>query len=154
MTASSAERKSNRLKAVVIACLLTAGYFAVRIPWVLSLPLMECPDEVNHLWVVQFLCDHLRMPSAQELAAAGKFSVYGALPPVGYFGSALAAYFNQGQFFRLAARVGTMICGLPCVFAAYYLGRAIFVRRLLAIVLPLLVILHPQLVFYGFLYEY
>ncbi len=40
-----------------------------------------------------------------------------------------------------------MICGLPCVYAAYFLGRAIFVRALSAIALPLLVILHPQLVF-------
>jgi len=82
------------------------------------------------------------MPSAQEVEAAGKLSLYGPLPPVGYFGNALLAYLNQGECFRLAARVGTMICGLPCVYAAYFLGRAIFVRALPAIALPLLVILH------------
>ncbi len=73
LIAAPHQPKSTRLRTAVIVCLLTAGYFAMRIPWVLSLPLMECPDEVNHLWVVQFLCDHLRMPSAQEVEAAENF---------------------------------------------------------------------------------
>ena len=127
--------------------LLAAGYFCVRLPWLLSLPLMEAPDEVNHLWVVHFLCEHWRQPTAHEVAQAGKAALYGPLPPVGYLFNALLASFNHGHFFRLAARCGTLLGGLPTVFAAWAMGKEIFTRPLTRLALPLLVILHPQLVF-------
>jgi Dolichyl-phosphate-mannose-protein mannosyltransferase len=127
--------------------LLSVGYFALRLPWLFSVPMMDAPDEVNHVWVTQFLSDHLRAPSASDVFAAGSVAQYGPLPPFGYLPNALIGHLTPETYFRLGARIGTLLAGFPTVIAAYVLGKEIFVDRFLALALPLLVVLHPQLIF-------
>jgi hypothetical protein len=127
--------------------LLSVGYFALRLPWLLSVPMMEAPDEINHVWVAQFLSEHMRAPSAGEVFAAGSVAEYGPLPPFGYLPNALIGHLTPETYFRLGARIGTLLAGFPTVIAGYVLGKEIFADRFLALALPLLVVLHPQLIF-------
>jgi 4-amino-4-deoxy-L-arabinose transferase-like glycosyltransferase len=108
---------------------------------------MEAPDEANHLWVVRFLSEHLHVPSASEVYAAGSAAVYGSLPPFGYLPNVIVASFFRGSHFVLASRFGSLLAGWPTVAVAYALGKQIFSSKSLVIALPLLVVLHPQLIF-------
>ncbi|MDR3612713.1 MAG: hypothetical protein P4L53_04050 [Candidatus Obscuribacterales bacterium] len=138
--------QSNNL---ILLTLLAVGYFAVRLPWLFSLPIMEAPDEANHLWVTQFLAEHWRAASSSEISQAGSIAVYGPLSPFGYLPNALfSCNFLNTENFRLASRLGTLFAGLPTVFIALVLGRTIFAgSAFMALMLPLLVIVHPQLIF-------
>ena len=129
--------------------MLSIGYFALRLPWLFSLPLMEAPDEANHLWVTQFLAQHWRAASWTEISQAGSIAVYGPLSPFGYLPNAIFAYsFLDSENFRLASRLGTLFAGLPTLLIALALGRTLFARSaFLAVMLPLLVMVHPQLIF-------
>jgi len=108
---------------------------------------MEAPDEANHLWVAHFLSTHRCAPSYAEIISAGNVAIYGPLPPFGYLPNALAGMFADSENFRLAARLGTLIAGFPTMLAAFLLGKELFSNRFLSIMLPLLVVVHPQLVF-------
>jgi hypothetical protein len=138
--------QSNNL---ILLTLLSVGYFALRLPWLFSLPMMEAPDEANHLWVTQFLAEHWRAASSSEISQAGSIAVYGPLSPFGYLPNALfSCNFLNTENFRLASRLGTLFAGLPTVFIALVLGRTIFAgSAFMALMLPLLVIVHPQLIF-------
>ncbi len=127
--------------------ILTAAYFALRLPWLLCLPITEAPDEANHLWVVKFLSEHLRVPSAHEVLAAGSTAEYGPLPPFGYLPNVMCGTIFNGPWFRLAARFGTLLAGFPTMLVAYALGKELFDDRPMAMMLPLLVVIHPQLIF-------
>jgi hypothetical protein len=133
----------------ILIALLSCGYFALRLPWLFSLPLMEAPDEANHLWVTQFLAQHWRAASWSEISQAGAIAVYGPLSPFGYLPNALSSCgFLNTENFRLASRLGTLLAGLPTMFIALALGRSIFVNsKFKALMLPLLVMVHPQLIF-------
>jgi len=125
-----------------LLCVL-AIYFAVRLPWLLVVPLTDAPDEANHLWVINFIASHLRLPVQADLIAAGPAALYGALPTLGYFPSVLSELVLSG-----AARFGTLIVGAITVPIALAVAGEIFPRRSLCwYALPLLIALHPQLVF-------
>lgn len=137
---------------------LTLLYFAVRLPWLMFVPLTEAPDEGNHLWVAQFLRDHLRLPGAIEVANAGTPAVYGSLPPLGYLPHVLVGQFFSAEQFADVARFGSLLTGLPTVWFAWLMARELFgageegktradAGRLHRIMLPLLVVFHPQLAF-------
>jgi hypothetical protein len=132
---------------LLILLFISLAYFLVRLPWLVCLPTCEAPDEANHLWVVQFLHDHLRLPTMTDLRAAGAPAEYGALPPFGYLCNLLTSAFFHGDNLRLASRFGTLMAGYPTVLFAYALGQKLFTSRILAVVLPMLVVVHPQLVF-------
>lgn len=144
--------KSQALRALLWLSLL---YFVVRLPWLLFVPLTEAPDEGNHLWVAQFLRDHLRLPEAAEVAKAGTPAVYGSLPQLGYLPHVLVGQFFTPDQFKDVARFGSLLIGLPTVWFAWLLAKELFqdraddrnVNRLHRMVLPLLVVWHPQLAF-------
>lgn len=129
-------------------CLLVALYLVLRLPWVLTLPITEAPDEGNHYWVCQFLTTHLRLPTAQEVFAAGGPAEYGSLPQFGYLPNAICGLFGNTETMPLLSRIGSVIAGLPTLFAALAVGKEIFPgRRFMALAMPLLIVLHPQLIF-------
>ena len=110
---------------------------------------MEAPDEANHLWVTQFLAEHWRPASWSEISQAGAIAVYGPLSSLGYLPNALLSFnFLNTENFRLASRFGTLLAGLPTVFIAFALGRKLWSKStFFAMMLPLLVVVHPQLIF-------
>ncbi len=123
-------------------------YLVLRLPWVLTLPTAEAPDEGNHFWVCQFLTTHLRLPSGQEVLAAGGPAEYGSLPQFGYLPNVLVSLFGNEITMPVLSRVGNVIAGIPTLFAAFFTGKLVFPNcQFRALALPLLVVLHPQLVF-------
>lgn len=64
--------------------LLAFAFVAVRLPWIFMVPMQEAPDEYAHYWVIKFLREHWRLPSAVEVHAGGPSAVYGSLPQLGY----------------------------------------------------------------------
>lgn len=108
----------------------------------------EAPDEVTHLWVVNYLRTHWQLPSNMELMNAGYSGVYGSLPQLGYLPHVLlSAPVGEGQS-ALFARFGSLLMGLVAVWAAFRTGELLFRRgRYRALVLPALVVVHPQFVF-------
>jgi hypothetical protein len=141
-------KQSHRDNLIMIAVLVIA-YFGLRLPWLFSVPMMEAPDEANHLWVTEFLAQHWRAASWAEISQAGSIAVYGPLSPFGYLPNAIfACSFLDSENFRLASRLGTLLAGLPTVFIALALGRVLFAGSgFMAVMLPLLVMVHPQLIF-------
>lgn len=120
----------------------------VRLPWIFTVPAGEAPDEYTHLWMIQFLRDHLRLPTGQEVLAAGPVAVYGSLPPFGYLPHALLTRLVPESEVALCARFATLLTGLATVWSGWLAGRELFAgRRLLALALPLMLVFHPQLVF-------
>jgi 4-amino-4-deoxy-L-arabinose transferase-like glycosyltransferase len=127
---------------------LSVAYLCIRMPWVLAVPRTEAPDEANHLWVATFLREHLRLPAASEVFAAGTPAEYGSLPQLGYIPHVAYGLFFPLESFETAARFGTLLIGLPTIWIAYLFAREVFpTNKLLSTALPLLVVLHPQLVF-------
>lgn len=123
-------------------------YLALRLPWVFTLPISEAPDEGNHFWVCQFLTTHLRLPSAQEVLSAGGAAEYGSLPQFGYLPNVLCSLFASENTMPTFSRIGSVIAGIPTLVAAFLIGKEIFAGCLLrSLALPLLIVLHPQLVF-------
>lgn len=127
---------------------LYALYFAFRFAWLLTLPISEAPDEANHLWVVQFLFEHMRLPSHEEVFAAGTPAVYGSLAQFGYLPHLVIAKVFPVDAFSTTARLGSIFIGAGTVWAAIQIGKELFADKpLYRIALPLLVVIHPQLVF-------
>jgi len=89
----------------------------------------------------------MHLPTMADIRAAGPSAEYGPLPPFGYLFNVLTGLFFHGDNFRLASRFGTLLAGYPTVVFAYALGRELFRSRFLAFMLPLLVVVHPQLIF-------
>lgn len=128
--------------------LLILAYLGLRLPWMLTLPGSEAPDEPNHYWVSHFLTTHLRLPSGQEVFAAGLPAQYGSLPQLGYLPQVLTSYFAPEIHMPLFSRLGSVLAGVPTIVAAFWLGKELFPdSKFKAMALPLLVVLHPQLVF-------
>jgi hypothetical protein len=138
--------------------LLLLAAVLIRLPWLFVIPVNDAPDEINHLWVVDFLRTHLRLPAATEVAAAGHLGVYGSLPQFGYLPHILTSMlFSEANQALLGARCGSLLTALAAIAAAYFISREIFLAResfqifyrhkLLALALPLLLVLQPQFVF-------
>lgn len=128
--------------------LLILAYLGLRLPWMLTLPGSEAPDEPNHYWVSHFLTTHLRLPSGEEVLAAGLPAQYGSLPQFGYLPHVLTSYFASEANMHVLSRLGSVVAGVPTVVAAVLIGKELFpTSKFKAFALPLLVVLHPQLVF-------
>ncbi|HEY9787043.1 MAG TPA: glycosyltransferase family 39 protein, partial [Candidatus Obscuribacterales bacterium] len=141
-------RGERGLSALSLFRILTAIYFALRLPWLLTLPVSEAPDEPNHFWVCHFLSTHFTLPTAQQVFAGGTPAEYGSLPPFGYLPHALISACFPEQMMPFVSRFGSLLAGLPAVWAAFAIGREIFPRTsLAALALPLLIVVQPQLVF-------
>ena len=137
-----------RSNAIRDLCLLAALYCAIRLPWVLTLPRTEAPDEANHLWVASFIFEHLRLPELTDIMNAGTPAVYGALPALGYLPHLIVGFCSAGLPFEEVARFGSLLAGIPTVIAAYGLAHELFPdSKRLQWMLPLMVVCHPQLAF-------
>jgi 4-amino-4-deoxy-L-arabinose transferase-like glycosyltransferase len=122
--------------------------FAVRLAFILIVPTTEAPDEHHHLWVVQFIRDHLCLPTAADVQGGAADAVYGSMPPIGYtFHILIARIFPLDQLV-LAARFGSLLMGLVTVWLSYLAAREIFPdKSLLAAALPWAIVFHPQFAF-------
>ncbi len=128
--------------------ILYALYFAFRFAWSYTLPVSEAPDEANHLWVVQFLFENMRLPTHEEVFAAGTPAVYGSLAQFGYVPHLLIAKCFPAEMLTSSARLGSIFIGVGTLWAAIQIGKELFTDKpLYRIALPLLVVVHPQLVF-------
>lgn len=128
--------------------LLYLLYFAFRFAWLFTLPVSEAPDEANHLWVVQFLFDNMRLPTHEEVFAAGTPAVYGSLAQFGYMPHLLIAKCFPVEMLTHSARLGSIFIGVGTLWAAIQIGKELFGDKpLYRLALPLLVVVHPQLVF-------
>lgn len=142
--ASSSLWSNSKVQLAIFICL----YLVLRLPWVFTLPTTEAPDEGNHFWVCQFLTTHLRLPSGQEVLSAGGPAEYGSLPQFGYLPNVLVSLFASDTTMPLFSRIGSVIAGIPTLIAAFLIGKEVFAGCLLrSLALPLLVVMHPQLVF-------
>lgn len=127
---------------------LFVAYFAVRIPWTLSLPVWEAPDEANHFWVVHFLVEHLRLPTASEVATGGPPAEYASLPQLGYIPNVIVGLCSPDVLRPLFSRFGSLLIGLITLWASVRVGRLLFsTNQVAALALPVLIVFHPQLVF-------
>jgi 4-amino-4-deoxy-L-arabinose transferase-like glycosyltransferase len=112
------------------------------------IPTAEAPDEITHLWVIRFLSEYLRLPSSQEVLAAGPLGVYGSIPQLGYLPHVLALKVLPNFSEIIAARLGSITLSLATIVIARILGQRIFPKEpLLAWSLPLVLVFHPQFVF-------
>ncbi len=109
--------------------------------------MVEAPDEFSHYWVFRFMAEHMRLPSAVEVAAGGPSAVYGSLPQMGYLPHVLVCKILPLGDLSLIGRFGSLFTGLVAVIAAYFLGMEIFASSLCALALPVMMLFHPQLVF-------
>ncbi len=124
------------------------AFVFVRLPFIFTVPMQEAPDEFAHYWVIRFMRDHLRLPSAAEVAAGGPSAVYGSLPQLGYLPHLAISMITPTNELALFARFGSLLMGLVLLYAAYQIGRDIFrTNRMLAFALPAAVVFHPQLAF-------
>ncbi len=127
---------------------LFAAFLMVRLVFIFTIPFTDAPDENLHHWMIAFLRDHLRLPSAPEVSGGGVISVYGSLPPLGYVPHVFLGLLAQSANLFLVERFGGLLCGIVLLVAAYALGHEIFRdNKLCAIALPMLVVFHPQLAF-------
>lgn len=155
MTESTAENLENAAapsslwhNSKVQLAIFIVLYLLLRLPWVFTLPISEAPDEGNHFWVSQFLTTHLRLPSAHEVLSAGGAAEYGSLPQFGYLPNVLCSLFASETTMPTFSRIGSVLAGIPTLIAAFLIGKEIFAGCLLrSLALPLLIVLHPQLVF-------
>lgn len=155
MTESAAESKQKSASnsspwndSKVQLALFVFLYLILRLPWVFTLPTTEAPDEGNHYWVCQFLTTHLRLPSGQEVLAAGGPAEYGSLPQFGYLPNVLCSLFANELTMPTFSRIGSVIAGIPTLIAAFLIGKEVFPGCLFrSLALPLLIVLHPQLIF-------
>lgn len=100
------------------------------------------------MWVAQFLRDNLRLPSAHEVFAGGTPAEYGSLPQFGYLPHALIGQFFPSSEFPFVSRFGSLVAGIPTVWAALAVGTELFAgSTFLMYALPVLIVFHPQLVF-------
>ncbi len=123
-------------------------YFLVRLPWLMTLPVTEAPDEPNHFWVVHFIAQHWSLPSFEDVRSAGAAAEYGALPPLGYVPHVILAALAPETLMSTFSRFGSLLVGAIVPWIAVLLGKELFPKqRGLALALPFLVVFHPQLVF-------
>lgn len=122
--------------------------FAVRLLWIMTVPITEAPDEGAHYWVISFIRDRMSLPTLNDLFKDPGAAYYGPLPPLGYLPSLVVCFFTPGLETAMAARIGNAMAGLATVSAAMFVARKLFpYDRQLALCLPLVVLFHPQLVF-------
>ncbi len=126
---------------------IICAYFLIRLPWLFFVPMVEAPDEFSHYWVFRFMAEHMRLPSAVEVALGGPSGVYGSLPQMGYIPHVLVCKIFPIGDLSLVGRFGSLFTGLIAVIAAYFLGVEIFTSSLCALALPVMMLFHPQLVF-------
>lgn len=144
------ERKklATRLSDKKTVILLIALYLVLRLPWLLTLPVTEAPDEPNHFWVVHFIAQHWAFPTFQDVHTTGPAAEYGALPPLGYIPHVILTALAPETLKPLFSRMGSLLIGAVVPIIALFLGKLLFpAQRFLALALPLLAIVHPQLVF-------
>jgi len=123
-------------------------YLIIRLPWIFTVPMIEAPDEFAHYWVVNYIREHLALPSAEAVASGGPSAVYGSMPPFGYLAHIFFALFFPSTQTTLVERFGSLAAGLVTIWAAFKTGKLLFPQsQLLAFTLPLLIVLHPQYVF-------
>jgi Dolichyl-phosphate-mannose-protein mannosyltransferase len=134
-------RISRQLLIIVFA------YLLIRLPWLFSVPMAEAPDEFSHYWVLRFVAEHMRLPSASEVAAGGPSAVYGSLPQLGYVPHVLVCKIAPIGDLSLVGRFGSLVMGLVAIIFAFLIGQELFPAGILALSLPLLMVFHPQLVF-------
>jgi 4-amino-4-deoxy-L-arabinose transferase-like glycosyltransferase len=127
--------------------LIILAYFAIRLPWLFSVPMVEAPDEFSHYWVFRFVAEHMHLPSAAEVALGGPSGVYGSLPQMGYVPHVLVCKIFPVGDLSLVGRFGSLIAGLFAVVAAYFIGLEIFASPVCALALPVMMLFQPQLVF-------
>lgn len=131
-------------KDLLLLCALGAG---LRLLFIFMVPMVEAPDEFAHYWVLKFICEHLALPSPQDVIDGGPSAVYGSMPQLGYLPHIVTAKLLPFGDISLTPRFGSLIMGLVTIAVAYFLGEELFgARLLLARALPLLVVFHPQLV--------
>jgi hypothetical protein len=145
------ERRSKPIQQFTTAqavCICLLLYFVLRLPWLMTLPITEAPDEPNHFWVVQYIATHFAFPSYVDVHAAGPAAEYGALPPLGYIPHVILTAMAPPALASIFSRIGSLLAGAIVPWVAVLLGRELFPKqRLYALALPLLVVCHPQLVF-------
>jgi len=135
----------HRLRSVLLLAFIA---LLVRLVWLGMIPMAEAPDEITHLWVIRFLSEYLRLPSSQEVSAAGPLGVYGSIPQLGYLPHILALKVLPNFPEIIAARLGSVTLSLGTVLVARVLAQRIFPQEpLLAWSLPLVLVFHPQFVF-------
>jgi len=123
-------------------------YFVLRLPWLMTLPITEAPDEPNHYWVVHYIATHLSLPTFGDVQSAGPAAEYGALPPLGYIPHILLTAMAPEALAATFSRFGSLLVGAVVPWVAVLMGKELFpTQRIFALALPLLVIFHPQLVF-------
>ncbi len=129
-------------------CLSLLLYLALRLPWLMTLPVTEAPDEPNHFWVVHYIARHLSFPTFEVVHSTGPAAEYGALPPLGYIPHVLLTAMAPDNLAPTFSRLGSLLIGAVVPWVAVLMGRELFpTRNYLALALPLLVVFHPQLVF-------
>jgi 4-amino-4-deoxy-L-arabinose transferase-like glycosyltransferase len=122
----------------------------VRLLWLGMVPVAEAPDELTHLWVIRFLLAHMRLPSGQEVLAAGPVAVYGSIPQLGYVPHLIAIQVLPNLTDLIAARAGSLVMVIITVLLARAIALRVFAGKpLLEWSLPLVLVFHPQLVFVG-----
>ena len=110
-------------------------------------PMVDAPDEFSHYWVVKFLVEHAHLPSRGEVFAGGPSAVYGPLPQLGYLPHILVGKFLPFWDLALTARLGSLFMGLALVITVYFIARELYpANRWTRLALPLVVVLHPQMV--------
>src|SRR5579885_339939 len=134
-----------QIQDLLLLMLLTA---AVRLPWIFMIPISEAPDEGAHLWVINFIYTHWRLPLPADMIANPAAAYYGALSPLGYLPHLTCAVLMPWFNCALAFRFGSLLMGVGAVAASYFIGHELFKRsRLLALAPPLYMVFHPQFVF-------
>jgi hypothetical protein len=143
-TRSVSSKKSGVHPFVIIA----VAAVLVRLAFMLIVPTAEAPDEVHHFWVIQFIRDHLRLPDAADVETTGIYSVYGAMPVLGYTAQIILSRLAPTEHMLFAARCGSMLLGLVTIWMASLIGKGAFPDRpLLARALPWTIVFQPQFAF-------
>lgn len=143
----SAFGNSGKVRLEEYLC-LGGAYLMFRLPWLFMLPMVEAPDEFAHHWVIKFLTEHHRLPMAKEVFDGGASAVYGSLPQMGYIPHVFISSLFPIESIALTERLGSLFMGAWMMLAAYYIGKLLFPKSLIAaLALPAAIILHPQLVF-------
>ena len=127
---------------------MAVAFVLVRLPWIFTIPMQEAPDEFAHYWVIKFLHQHWRLPSALEVHAGGPSAVYGSLPQFGYLPHLFACSWAPVEAIPLLSRFGSLAMGLVLLYAAWRCAKIIFAGKpLLIMALPLALLFHPQMIF-------
>ena len=129
------------LAALTCLCLFT------RLPWLFMVPMVEAPDEFSHYWVVKFIGEHARLPTRVDVFSGGPSAVYGPLPQIGYIPHVLLSKLLPFWDLTITARLGGLVMGWVLIVAAYFIARELYGdRRWIAMCLPAIILLHPQMV--------